>query len=46
MIIWRCSLNKIELFHGSNHVIKNPDFYLGKAHNDYGRGFYCTGSIS
>lgn len=35
-------MSKIELFHGSDHVIEKPDFYLGKTNNDYGRGFYCT----
>lgn len=31
-----------QLFHGSDHIIKNPQFGFGKATNDYGRGFYCT----
>lgn len=35
-------MNKIELLHGSDHVIEKPEFHLGKANNDYGRGFYCT----
>lgn len=35
-------MSRIELLHGSDHVIEKPDFYLGKTHNDYGRGFYCT----
>lgn len=35
-------MSKIELLHGSDHVIEKPDFYLGKPNNDYGRGFYCT----
>ena len=35
-------MSKIELLHGSDHVIEKPDFHLGKANNDYGRGFYCT----
>lgn len=35
-------MSKIELLHGSDHVIEKPDFYLGKVNNDYGRGFYCT----
>ena len=30
------------LYHGSDHVIKRPEFGAGKKHNDYGRGFYCT----
>ena len=35
-------MSKIELLHGSDHVIVKPDFHLGKTNNDYGRGFYCT----
>lgn len=35
-------MSKIELLHGSDHVIENPNFHLGKTNNDYGRGFYCT----
>ena len=33
---------KIELLHGSDHVIKKPELGLGKINNDYGQGFYCT----
>ena len=33
------------LYHGSDHVIKRPEFGAGKKHNDYGRGFYCTENI-
>lgn len=39
-------MNKIELLHGSDHIIEQPDFLLGKANNDYGRGFYCTRELS
>lgn len=35
-------MSKIELFHGSDHVIEKPDYHLSKTNNDYGRGFYCT----
>ena len=35
----------IDLWHGSSHVIKHPEYGLGKPNNDYGRGFYCTRSI-
>ena len=35
-------MSRIELLHGSDHVIEKPDFSLGKTNNDYGRGFYCT----
>lgn len=34
--------NVIDLYHGSDHVIEHPVYGGGKAHNDYGRGFYCT----
>ena len=33
------------IYHGSNKIIENPKFGLGKIHNDYGQGFYCTESI-
>ena len=32
----------IKLLHGSDHIIKKPDYSLGKTYNDYGKGFYCT----
>lgn len=32
----------MKLYHGSTEVIERPVFGLGKADNDYGRGFYCT----
>ena len=35
----------IDLWHGSSHVIKHPEYGLGKPNNDYGRGVYCTRSI-
>lgn len=35
-------MSKIELLHGTDHIIEQPDFSLGKTNNDYGRGFYCT----
>ena len=34
--------DKIDIYHGSPNVIEQPVFGEGKAHNDYGRGFYCT----
>lgn len=37
--------SSIELWHGSSHVIKHPEYGMGKPNNDYGRGFYCTRSI-
>lgn len=33
---------KIELFHGTDHIIEVPELHTGKPHNDYGQGFYCT----
>ncbi len=30
------------LYHGSEFVVEKPQLTLGKEHNDYGRGFYCT----
>ena len=39
-------MNKIELLHGSDHVIEKPAFHLGKENNDYGKGFYCTRELS
>lgn len=38
-------MGKIQLFHGTDHIIEKPDFSLGKHHNDYGRGFYCTQNL-
>lgn len=39
-------MGTIELLHGSDHIIENPDLHLGKINNDYGRGFYCTREMS
>lgn len=39
-------MNKdIKLYHGSQQIINNPTYGIGKPYNDYGRGFYCTESI-
>lgn len=38
-------MSNIKLLHGSDHIIKKPKLSLGKEHNDYGRGFYCTKEI-
>lgn len=35
----------MELWHGSQKIIKVPQFGLGKVHNDYGQGFYCTENL-
>jgi len=37
-------LNKIILYHGSEKIITQPTHGVGKAHNDFGLGFYCTES--
>ena len=34
-----------QLFHGSPSIIEKPQFGYGKVYNDYGLGFYCTGSL-
>lgn len=34
----------ITILHGTDHIIKKPQLSLGKDHNDYGKGFYCTES--
>lgn len=34
--------NKITLYHGSNMIVRNPEFGKGNSRNDYGLGFYCT----
>lgn len=39
------SENEIIIYHGSNSVRENPTFGLGKKHNDYGLGFYCTRDV-
>ena len=36
--------NIITIYHGSEHIIEHPVFGEGKAHNDFGLGFYCTES--
>ena len=30
------------IYHGSERIIKKPEFGVGKKHNDYGQAFYCT----
>lgn len=32
----------IKVFHGSDHILKQPLYMGGKADNDYGNGFYTT----
>ena len=33
------------LYHGSQQIVENPKFGIGKKYNDYGQGFYCTENI-
>ena len=35
----------IDIYHGSVNIVEKPTFGVGKIHNDYGRGFYCTEHI-
>lgn len=37
---------KITIYHGSEFIIKFPEFKKGKPNNDYGYGFYCTEHLS
>jgi hypothetical protein len=34
--------NKITIYHGSEKILKVPEFGKGEIYNDYGMGFYCT----
>jgi len=38
-------MSKMTIYHGSEKIIQNPDIKVGKKHNDYGQGFYCTEDI-
>ncbi|MCR5100367.1 MAG: DUF3990 domain-containing protein [Butyrivibrio sp.] len=35
-------MSELILYHGSDKIIKTPQFGYGKLFNDYGQGFYCT----
>ena len=35
-------MSKIEILHGTDHIIEVPDIDKGNKKNDYGKGFYCT----
>ena len=35
-------MEKLKVFHGSDHIIKQPEYLGGKKDNDYGNGFYTT----
>lgn len=32
----------LTIFHGSEKIIQKPEYGIGKEHNDFGIGFYCT----
>lgn len=32
----------MQLYHGSERIIRVPEYGAGYVHNDYGRAFYCT----
>ncbi len=36
--------NLITIYHGSPQIVDTPAFGLGRKHNDFGLGFYCTES--
>ena len=36
--------NLITIYHGSPQIVDTPAFGLGRKHNDFGQGFYCTES--
>lgn len=35
-------MDRIRVFHGSDHVLMQPKYMGGKSDNDYGNGFYTT----
>ena len=39
-----CMIKK--LYHGSENIIKQPEYGYGKKYNDFGLGFYCTEDIN
>ena len=36
--------NSLIIYHGSQQIVEVPKYGVGKKHNDYGQGFYCTES--
>lgn len=34
----------LHIYHGSERIIRTPQYGAGRKNNDYGRGFYCTES--
>ena len=39
-------MKNLIIYHGSISIIAKPQYGKGKLYNDYGRGFYCTESLS
>lgn len=35
-------MERITIFHGSDHIIEKPMLGMGNLYNDYGQAFYCT----
>lgn len=35
-------MSKITVYHGSDHIVREPEYLGGKPDNDYGNGFYTT----
>ena len=33
-----------KIYHGSEHIVRRPEFGIGNAYNDFGLGFYCSES--
>lgn len=33
-----------KIYHGSEHIVRKPEFGTGNAYNDFGLGFYCSES--
>ena len=38
-------MTDLTIYHGSENIIKIPEYGRGNPHNDYGLGFYCTEHI-
>lgn len=36
---------QLKIYHGSQQIIRKPEFGKGRAYNDYGQGIYCTESV-
>lgn len=35
-------MDRITIFHGSDHIIEKPMLGMGNLYNDYGQAFYCA----